>query len=99
MCISLSPVKVEKKRKDRTPSPSSPKIVTDLTAEEEYATFPLTQSSEKEPSIYVLNEKESIVYEREMYRSHAWAALATPAKAPSNSRFVQYSISFCPGCI
>ena len=66
MCISLSPVKVEKKRKDRTPSPSSPKIVIDLTAEEEYATFPLTQSSEKEPSIYVLNEKESIVYERDL---------------------------------
>ena len=105
MCISLSPVKVEQKRKDRTPSPSSPKIAIDLTAEEEYATFPLTQVlshfplSEKEPSIYVINEKESIVYEREMYRSHAWAALATPAKAPGKSRFVQYSISFCPDCI
>ena len=81
MCVRLSPVKVEKKRKDRTPSPSSPTIVIDLTAEEEYATFPLTQLSEKEPSIYVLNEKESIVYEREMYRSRAWAAPATPAKA------------------
>ena len=60
---------------------SSPKIVIDLTAEEEYATFPLPQLSEKEPSIYVLNEKESIVYEREMYRSRAWAAPATFAKA------------------
>ena len=78
----MVPVKAEKKRKDRTPSPSSPKIVIDLTAEEEYATFPLTQLSEKEPTIYVLNEKESIVYEREMYRSRAWAAPATPAKAP-----------------
>ena len=46
--MSLSPVKVEKKQKDRTPSPSSPKIVINLTAEEEYATFPLTQLSEKE---------------------------------------------------
>ena len=82
LCVSLSPVKVEKKRKDRTHSPSSPKIVIDLTAEEEYATFPLTQLSEKEPSIYMLNEKESIVYDREMYRSRAWAAPATPAKAP-----------------
>ena len=78
----MVPVKAEKKRKDRTPSPSSPKIVIDLTAEEEYATFPLTQLSEKEPSIYVFNEKESIVYEREMYRSRAWAARATPPKAP-----------------
>ena len=78
----MVPVKAEKKRKDRTPSPSSPKIVIHLTAEEEYATFPLTQLSEKEPSIYVLNEKESIVYEREMYRSRAWAAPATPPKAP-----------------
>ena len=81
MCVSLSPIKVEKKRKDRTPSPSCPKIVIDLT-EEEYATFPLTQLSEKEPSIYVLNEKESIVYDLETYRSRAWAAPATPAKAP-----------------
>ena len=55
-----------------------------LTAEEEYATFPLTQWSEKEPSIYELNEKESIVYERELYRSRVCAAPATvpPAKAP-----------------
>ena len=79
VCVSLSPVKVGKKRKDRTPSPSSPKIVIDLTSEEEYATFPLTQLSEKEPSIYVLNEKESIAYEREMYRFRAWTATATPA--------------------
>ena len=56
-------------------------MVIDLTTEEEYATFLLTQLSEKEPSIYVLNEKESIVHEREMYRG-AWAAPATPAKAP-----------------
>ena len=84
VCVSLSPIKVEKKRKDRTPSPSSPKIVVDFTSEEEYATFPLTQLSVKEPSIYVLNEKESIVYEREMYRSRAWAALATPAEARVN---------------
>ena len=82
MCVRLSRVKVEKKRRDRTPSPSSLKIVIDLTAEEEFATFPLTPLSEKEPSIYVLNEKESIVYEREMYRSHAWAARAPPANAP-----------------
>ena len=47
--VSLSPVKVEKKRKDRTPSPSSTKMIIDLTAEEEYETFPLTQLSEKEP--------------------------------------------------
>ena len=82
MCVSLSLVKVEKKRKDGTLSPSSPNTVIDLTAEEEYATFPLTQLSEKEPSICVLNEKESIAYEREMYRSRAWAAPATPPKAP-----------------
>ena len=81
VCVSLSPVKVEKKRKDRTPSPSSAKMIIDLTAEEEYETFPLTQLSEKEP-VRELNEKESIVYVREMYRSHAWAAPATPAKAP-----------------
>ena len=89
MCVSLRPVKVEKKRKDRTPSPSSLKIVIDLTAEEEYATFPLAQLSEKEPSIYVINEKERIVYEHDMYRSRAWAAPATPAKAPVS----QYSSS------
>ena len=81
VCVSLSPVKVEKKRKDRTPSPSSAKMIIYLTAEEEYETFPLTQLSEKEP-VRELNEKESIVYEREMYRSRAWAAPATPAKAP-----------------
>ena len=72
MCVSLSPVKVEKKQKDRTPSPSSPTVVIDLTAEEEYATFPLTQLSEKEPSIHMLNERESIVYEREMSGAGAW---------------------------
>ena len=81
VCVSLNPVKVEKKRKDRTPSPSSAKMIIDLTAEEEYETFRLTQLSEKEP-VRELNEKESIVYEREMYRSRAWAAPATPAKAP-----------------
>ena len=82
VCVSLSPVKVEKKRKDRAPSPSSTKmIIVDLTAEEECETFLLTQLSEKEP-VRELNEKESIVYEREMYRSRAWAAPATPAKAP-----------------
>ena len=81
LCVSLIPVKTEKKRKDGTPSPSSPKMVIDLTAEAEEDTFPLTQLSEKEPSICVLNEKESIVYEREMYRSRAWATAATPAKA------------------
>ena len=70
---------MEKKRKDRSPSPSSAKMI-DLTAQEEYATFLLTQLSEKE-SMCELNEKESIVYEREMYRSRAWAAPATPAKA------------------
>ena len=79
--VSLSPVKVEKKRKDQTPSPSSTKMIIDLTAEEEYETFPLTQLSEKEP-VRELNQKESIVYEREMYCSRAWAAPATPAKAP-----------------
>ena len=42
MLVSLYPVKAEKKRKDGTPSPSSPKMVIDLTAEEEYATFLLT---------------------------------------------------------
>ena len=51
------------------------------------------------PSVYVLNEKESIVYEREMYRSCAWAARATPAKAPVSQIPSQYSISFCPGGI
>ena len=56
-------------------------MIIDLTAEEEYETFPLTQLSEKEP-VRELNEKESIVYEREMYRSRAWPAPATPAKAP-----------------
>ena len=80
VCVSLSPVKAQKKRKEQTPSPSSARITIDLTAEEEYASFPLTQLSEREPSTYELNEKESIVYEREMYR--VWAAPATPAKAP-----------------
>ena len=50
-----------------------------LTAEEEYASFPLTQLSEREPSTY---EKQSIVYEREIYRFRVWAAPATLAKAP-----------------
>ena len=50
MCVRLSPIKAEKKRKDGTPSPSSPKMVIDLTTEEEYATFLLTQLSEKELS-------------------------------------------------
>ena len=80
VCVSLSPVKAQKKRKEQTPSPSSARITIDLTEEEEYASFPLTQLSEREPSTYELNEKESIVYEREMYR--VWAAPATPAKAP-----------------
>ena len=82
VCVSLSPVKAQKKRKEQTPSPSSARITIDLTAEEEYASFPLTQLSEREPSTYELNEKESIVYEREMCRSRVWAAPATPAKAP-----------------
>ena len=55
-----------------TPSPKHEVI--DLTAEEDYATFPLTQ----------LSERENMVYEREMYHSRAWAALATPAKAPTS---------------
>ena len=80
VCVSLSPVKAQKKRKEQTPSPSSARSTIDLTAEEEYASFPLTQLSEREPSTYELNEKESIVYEREMYR--VWATPATPAKAP-----------------
>ena len=42
-------------------------MIIDLTTEEEYATFPLTQLSEKERSTHELNEKESIAYEREMY--------------------------------
>ena len=42
-------------------------MIIDLTTEEEYATFPLTQLSEKEPSAYELTEKESIAYEHEMY--------------------------------
>ena len=92
VCVSLSPVKVEKKRKDRTPSPSSAKMIIDLTAEEEYETFPLTQLSEKEP-VRELNEKESIVYECEMYRSRAWAAPATPAKAP-----ISQGLSGIPSC-
>ena len=69
VCVSLSPVKAQKKRKEQTPSPSSARITIDLTAEEEYASFPLTQLSEREPSTYELNEKESIVYEGEMHRS------------------------------
>ena len=60
----FSPVKAEKKRKERTPSPSSAGITIEITAEEEYASFPLTQLSEREPSTYELNEKESIVYGR-----------------------------------
>ena len=95
VCVSLSPVKAEKKRKDRTPSAPSEKIVIDLTAEEEYATFPLTQLSEKEPSIYVLNEKESIVYEREMYHSRAWAAPATPAAAAAKAPRPHW-VKICP---
>ena len=59
MCVGLSPVTAEKKRKDGTPSPSSAKMTIDLTAEKEYATFPLIpQLSEKEPSLYELNEKK-----------------------------------------
>ena len=86
MCVSLSPVKVEKKRKDVTPSPSSAKMMIYLIVEEGYATwleFPLTKLSEKQLSTYELNEKESIVYECEMHRSRAWAVLATPTKAQS----------------
>ena len=79
VCVSLSPVKAQKKRREQTPSPSSARITIDLTAEEEYASFPLTQLSEREPSTYELNEKESIVYEREMYCSRVWTAPATPA--------------------
>ena len=91
VCVSLSPVKAQKKRKEQTPSPSSARITIDLTAEEEYASFPLTQLSEREPSTYELNEKESIVYAREMYR--VWAAPATP----NESGFVSCSITICLG--
>ena len=58
----FSPTKAEKKTKKRPPSPSSARITIDLTAEEEYASFPWTQLTEREPSTYELNEKESIVY-------------------------------------
>ena len=70
-----SPIKAEPCANNpivHTPSPKHE--VNDLTAEEDYATFPLTQ----------LSEKENMVYEREMYRSRAWAAPATPAKAPTS---------------
>ena len=60
VCVSLSPVKAQKKRKEQTPSPSFARITIDLTAEEEYASFPLTQLSEREPSTYG------------MQRSRAW---------------------------
>ena len=76
----FSLVKAEKKRKELIPSPSSARITIDLTAEDEYASFPLTQLSERKPSTYELNEKESIVCE--IYRFRVWAAPATPAKAP-----------------
>ena len=47
VCVSLSPIKAQKKQKEQTPSA---RITIDLTAEEEYASFPLTQLSEREPS-------------------------------------------------
>ena len=50
VCLNLSAVKAQRKRKEQTPSPSSARITIDLTAEEEYASFPLTQLSEREPS-------------------------------------------------
>ena len=84
VCVSLSPVKAQKKRKEQTPSSSCARITIVLTAEEEYASFPLVQLSAREPSTYELNEKESIVYEREMYRSCVWAAPATRAQAPTS---------------
>ena len=49
----------------KTPSPSSAKMIIDLTMAVEYAihTIPIDTIyySEKEPSTYELNEKESIV--------------------------------------
>ena len=38
----------------------------------------------KELEVPQLSEKENVVYEREMYRSCAWVAQATPAKAPTS---------------
>ena len=78
VCVGLTPIKVEKKRKDLTPSPSSTNKIIYLIVEEEYATFPVTKLSEKQLSIYELNEKESIVH-----HSRAWAALGTPANTQS----------------
>ena len=61
-----SPIKAEPCANNPIVHTVSPKHeVIDLTAEEDYATFPLTQ----------LSEKENMV--REMYRSRAWAAQAT----------------------
>ena len=85
VCVRLSPDKAEKKRNIGTPSPSFAKMTFDLTAEKEYATFPLIQQlSEKQPLILYMSSmrRRSILYEREMFRSRDWAAPPTPAKAP-----------------
>ena len=74
-------------------------MIIDLTADEEYATFTLTQLSEKEPSTYELNEKKNIVYEREMYRSRVWATPATLAKAPVSQDLLDIPSPFAQAAI
>ena len=104
-CVLVS-VQLKHRRNERNRHPLHPlqgfvqfkalNFTIDLTAEEEYASFPLTQLSEREPSTYELNEKESIAYERDV----PFSCMGSPGntcQGPNQSGIVSRSITICSG--